>query len=190
MFVYRREAVVPPPYPPSLRTVFERAKRLVVTIKGEHDAFVSGIHLRQQHVASYHRDYFHPREALIGETPVKIEKVSHLREDHRLYEIAVPPDSSFISVGESTPPVDDFVFQIGVRNSVPSTISVGIIEPLSKYVDRPNQISIDTTSESGSGVFYSNGYFLGMTMGKLSPDIMVGVPILDLLNMDYPIPGA
>ena len=188
MFAYRRQAVVPPPYPANMREVFERDLRLVVTIVGHHDSFVSGLHIGQERVASYHRNYFYCREALIGNTPVPITKVSHLENNHHVYELAVPPDSSLVAVDNSKPQISDFVFQIGVRRSVPNTISVGIIEPLSKYVAHGDQMNIDTTSESGSGVFNSKGALIGMTLGVLAPDTMAAIPILDLYSNDGQLP--
>lgn len=188
MFAYRRQAVVPPPYPQDMRKVFERILRLVVTIVGHHDAFVSGLHVGQERVASYHREYFHHREALIGNTPVPITKVSHLEDHHHRYELAVPPDSSLVAVDDGKPQASDFVFQVGVRSSVPNTISVGIIEPLSRYVDHPDQVVVDTTSESGSGVFNAKGALIGMTLGVLAPDTMVAVSIMDLFILDHQLP--
>lgn len=183
LFIYRREAIVPPPYPKDLNSMFERALRLVVAIVGAHDAFVSGLHLGERKVATYHKDYFHPREALIGNTAVPIEYSVRKREDHRVYQLAVPPDNSLVGVSDRAE-LDDFVFQVGVRHRTPGMVSVGVVEALSKYVDKPEQVMIDTNAESGSGVFDRSGRLIGMILGIVAPNIMAAIPIVDLFALN------
>lgn len=190
-FVYRRGDIVSDPNSKHLDKLVVNVEKVVVAMVGSYETMVSGLHLGPSEVMSYHTKDFHPKEALIANRiAVPIKEIRRV-EKHHTYHITVPPSSSITGLGvvEEIEP-DDLVFQAGVRNHVPGVVTVGVVDRMSKYIsdDHPNDSFIGDTSESGSGVFTQDGRLVGMTLGLISPQVMVAVSIISIIMRDRPLP--
>ncbi len=191
-FVYRRGDIVSDPKSKRLDDLIITVEKVVVAMVGNYETMVSGLHLGPSEIMSYHTKDFHPREALIAnKIPVPVKEIRRI-EKHHTYHITVPPSSSITGLGvvEEIEP-DDIVFQAGVRNHIPGVVTVGIVDRISKYFNNSNldDSFIGDTSESGSGVFTQDGRLIGMTLGLISPQVMVAVSILSIIMRDRPLPN-
>lgn len=190
-FVYRREDIVSDPNAKHLDRLAINVEKVVVAMVGNYNTMVSGLHLGSSEIMSYHAKDFHPKEALIANrVAVPIKEIRRV-EKHHTYHVIVPPSSSVTGLGVVDEiKFDDIVFQAGVRNHVPGVVTVGVVDRMSKYIndDHPSDSFIKDTSESGSGVFTQDGRLVGMTLGILSPDVMVAVSILSIIMRDRPLP--
>lgn len=187
-FVYKHGDIVTNPNIKQLEKVQESMIRVVVAIIGKYNAMVSGLHLGLSEVMSYHSEDFHPKEALIGRSVSVPVKVLRHYQKHHTYQTLTPPSSSIIGIADE---IDDgdLVFQVGVRNHLPGIITIGVVDKISKYVDIQNldDSLISDTSESGSGVFTYDGKLIGMTLGIISPEVMIAISIDSIILMDRPI---
>jgi hypothetical protein len=183
-FAYRRGDIVSDVSSGSLKNLSENIPKVVVAIIGKYDSMISGLHLGFSRVRTYHSDDFHPTDALIGNTvPVPVKKICHF-EKHHTYETLTPPSSSLVPVSDLVEN-GDLVFQIGVRNHTPGIISAGVVDRLSRYCDENKVIDLcsTNTSESGSGVFTLDGKLLGMTLGVISPNVMVAINVEGIISI-------
>ncbi len=191
-FVYQRGDIVVDPKSKNLEVLASNMDKVVVVMVGNYNAMVSGLHLGLSEIMSYHAKDFHPKEALIGnKVGVPVKELRHA-EKHYTYQVAVPPSSSVTGLGVVEGiEQGDLVFQVGVRDHLPGTVSVGVVDRMSKYLndDHPRDSFIGDTSESGSGVFTQDGRLVGMTLGILSPDVMVAVSIISIIMRDRPLPN-
>lgn len=191
-FVYKRGDIVSDPNSKHLDRLIVNMEKVVVSMVGNYETLVSGLHLGPSEVMSYHSKDFHPKEALIANrVAVPIREIRKVEKYHTYY-ITVPPSSSITGLGvvEEIEP-DDLVFQAGVRNHIPGVVTVGVVDRMSKYInkDYPDDSFIGDTSESGSGVFTQDGRLVGMTLGLISPQVMVAVSIISIIMRDRPIPN-
>jgi len=191
-FVYKRGDIVSDPNSKHLDNLVVSMEKVVVAMVGSYEAMVSGLHLGPSEVMSYHAKDFHPKEALIANrVAVPIKEIRSV-EKHHTYHVIVPPSSSVTGLGVVDEiKFDDIVFQAGVRNNTPGVVTVGVVDRMSKYIneDHPSDSFIKDTSESGSGVFTQDGKLVGMTLGILSPDVMVAVSIISIIMRDRPLPN-
>jgi hypothetical protein len=190
-FVYKRGDIVSNPDSKHLDKLLVNIERVVVAMVGSYETMVSGLHLGPSEIMSYHANDFYPQEALIANrVTVPIKEIRRV-EKHHTYHIVVPPSSSITGLGVvDEVELDDLVFQAGVRNHMSGVVTVGVVDRMSKYIndDHPRDSFIKDTSESGSGVFTQDGRLVGMTLGMLSPDVMVAVSILSIVMRDRPLP--
>lgn len=181
-FAYKRGREVLPVKTKSIEPVIHNTFRVVVTIVGKYNSMISGLHLGLYEVVSYHSTDFNPNGLVIGNAePVSLKKIKECDRYH-VYQTPIPPSSSVITVTEEFE-VDDFIFQVGVRHAKPYVITVGVIERITKYVGLDHVLdSVEDGSESGSGVFDYDGKLIGMTLGHLTPDVMVAQSISSLID--------
>jgi hypothetical protein len=190
-FVYKRGDIVTDPKSKNLNVLSENINKIVVAMVGSYNAMVSGLHLGPSEIMSYHDENFNPKEALISnKVAVPIKEIRQLKK-HHTYEVLVPPSSSITEVGVLNEiEQGDLVFQVGVRDHVPGAVTVGVVDRMNKYInnDHPDESFIGDTSESGSGVFTQDGKLIGMTLGFISPKVMVAVSIISIILVDRPLP--
>jgi len=184
LFVYRKKELVREPLSDYLCETLHNALGMVVTIVGQYESRASGLHLGAFDVAAYHDPGFQPTVALVmDDQPVKIQRIGQ-RGKYRTYRLPIRPNDEIVSVETKIRP-EDAVFQIGVRNFRHRQVTYGVVEPLLLHLDTEEErdIQIDVCAESGSGVFTEKGGIIGMTLGKISPDIMVATSIDRLLML-------
>ncbi|MFA6464016.1 MAG: hypothetical protein WCV55_03355 [Candidatus Paceibacterota bacterium] len=186
IFAYRRKELATEPLSDYLRDTLRQALGMVITIIGQYGSRVSAIHLGKMEVATYHNIDFHPRAALVlGRETVDIKPVSRPgMSRYQTYQLPISPSNQIIPV-QNRIESEDFVFQIGVRKSHDNQVTFGVIEPIFRHLntDKESEISVEVGSESGSGVFSVKGGLIGMTLGHISPDIMLATSIDHLLQL-------
>ncbi|MEI8337888.1 MAG: hypothetical protein WCF92_01930 [bacterium] len=186
IFVYRRRELVKEPLSDYLQNTLYQALGIVVTILGQYNSRVSALHLGKLEVAAYHDLDFHPRAAIVlGKETVNVKAISRPgKSRYQTYQLPISPSSQIIPVQNQIKP-EDFVFQVGVRKSRDNQVTFGVIEPLFHHLstDKENEISIEVGSESGSGVFSEKGGLIGMTLGHISPDVMLATTVSHLLQL-------
>jgi len=189
-FAYRRGDIITAPNTKNLEKLTENMVKVVVAIVGNYNSMASGLNLGLSEIMAYHSKEFHPKEALIGDkVSVPIKEIRRISK-HYTYETLTQLNKSIIGITDKIEP-DDLVFQVGVRENLPSTISFGVVDRINKYVEesRLDDFFINDTSESGSGVFTQDGKLLGMTLGVLSPQVMVASSISSIILRDRPLPS-
>jgi len=149
-----------------------------------HNGFASAIHLGQHQIVGYHEDDFHPQEAVVGTIRLPLTSVgAPTNSFYRTYEVPIAPHVGILPISTKVEP-EDFVYQIGVCRNETGVISFGTVEPEYRHLDRLDYSCIQTGSESGSALFTSEGKLLGMTLGHVSPEVMLATPITELLCLE------
>jgi hypothetical protein len=162
--------------------MFDQLCRQVVAIEGPYSSLISGIRLSRRIVRTYHDTNFKPEGVLVGEETIPIIGRVNKGGNHYAYELAGSQEirDLVLSATDMVEP-GDVIFQVGVRSRHPETVSVGRVEKLTKYVSKEEDLKIDPHAESGSAIFTDNGRLLGMTLGKIAPNVMAGLPTVRLV---------
>lgn len=181
-FAYRREGRIEPPYPKDWAIPIARSLRVVISLLGNYGSAVSGIHLANRVVVTYHADDFHPVQACVGEQDGVPIKHARKKDLYHTYELPTNPTNDIVQVGEMVEP-DDIVFQIGFRDHARGVVTFGTMDRLTRHVSTVDSKNVDTNCESGSGVFTLEGKLIGMTLGILAPQTMAGVTVGKLLDI-------
>lgn len=184
LFIYRKRELVREPLSDYLGNVLGSALGMIVTIIGQYESRISGLHLGKEEIATYHDNAFEPKAALVlGDKEVRVKRVSRIgKSRYQTYILPVVPDNHIVPVQSQIKP-EDFVYQVGVRNFRHNQVTFGVIERTSRYLktEVEDEIEIEVGSESGSGVFTGEGKLLGMTLGQIYPDVMIATSIDHLL---------
>jgi len=186
VIVYKKRTVVSKPYSDYLSVIVSNACQVVMALVDRYNGFTSAIHLGHHQIIGYHTDDFHPHEAVVGKIhlPLKSIEVSKCKKDlYHTYEVPVAPHGGILQVATKIKN-EDFVYQIGVRRNETEVISFGTVEPSGRHLDCLDHSCIQTGSESGSALFTSEGKLLGMTLGHVSPEVMLATPITELLCLE------